>query len=77
MHCNCPTHSPDRPPEPVQYATIDGIVRTTYLTDGRILCQICMHHKWPCEMHVDRDGCLNDICTPCAHIEGEATHAPE
>lgn len=74
MHCNCPTHNPGPPSDDAaRPATSGGVIRLTYLTDGRVLCALCFEYKWPCELHIDDQGYTNDICTPCAIAESDTT----
>jgi hypothetical protein len=72
VQCYCPTCDPAWPRDPdagFAHGTDDGIVRTSRLTDGRVLCAICMTYTWPCQLYVDAAGTTWDLCQPCGHAE--------
>lgn len=70
--CPCPIHNPDYIDTPGKYARDhNGRLRTTALTNGQILCQLCFEYKWPCELHEIEPGIVEDACTPCAKQEAK------
>lgn len=72
MNCHCPEHR-TAPPPGVAFVTVETAVgpvtRTSALTDGRVLCQICFDYTWPCGLHEDESGVLTDICKTCQVTE--------
>lgn len=63
----------------IDFVRVDGRTLLTRLTDGRVMCAICMEYKSRGELQpvADEPGRLWDICSPCWASEHEVkTCAP-
>jgi hypothetical protein len=65
-------------PESVDFLTVeypDGRTRTlfTRLTDGRVMCQLCFGYFAVDDLN-PVEGCVEDVCQPCAASEAEAVN---
>jgi hypothetical protein len=73
MTCHCPACDPAWPRDPdAGFARGgDGVTRTSRLTDGRVLCALCMTYMWRCQLYVDDTDTAWDMCKPCGTAEAQ------
>jgi hypothetical protein len=68
-------------PEPGDFVTIEYPDGTTWvdhtrLVNGWVMCCLCFEYKPRSELapHPELDGCVIDVCQPCAASEAEAVN---
>jgi hypothetical protein len=66
-------HPPAPPVGGAGYATVGGATRLTYLTDGRVMCQLCFEHVYreSLEPAEGDERAWVDVCRRCAVRERE------